>query len=858
MNKRILGMLLALTMLVPSAPVIASHTNNYVTMPQEHDDQGRSNEPDFATTSVLGTLVVNKIYDPTPNNASGAMPDTALPPVPPGRSPKLAPGCTDDTGPKPSGLCGLWTIGANPLNAGANLGPGQSIIPAKTVGVQGMTNGKAPGRFSDTAGTPVRFLDMIAPTHISPPAGGVQYIEVNRKLDDTGARAALSAVAPDFATDYLIGYTGMWAWYGVWTDKNGNGVLDELGPSCSTNNPDPAVCPLATLDDEWYWVGNCLQFPSGLGLVRADNCKVETTQMLGWVYPGNHHTFSGGSVAGQGVTSALVPADFPFRQAICAADIFQSRKVNLVTDGFIGNQNPMACPGRYEDLESWGVLFYGDTFLDDQTGTLPDFAFADRAGDPNIGTRQYVAGNGFSMPFYDQSLLQSTVAVTAVFSPLSCVSPCDGRVNLGAAQYTDVDKFNSVAPVLSDLLLTVVKPASRANWIVVRDQLTAADNANDKFLANAAINRDPIKGPLNGITDPGYSHEPNHPADIISGAVFGRCADSDANHYGWCNDYSAFKTAKRAYIDALGFRVGTSNFVLTVNNNGQPVGLACILCVAGGGFPNPIPDGTPKPAGTDKHARSFAPGNHLFGGNLGGWIDRPQVITDLLYDPTCLLEANPAAAGCGGPSGLLKQYSYTIPADGWVGSIVNSTGYYRYRGYTTDTCTINGVSAVRDYAICHPNRDGIISNPQAYTSGNSIGEFFGACVAASFDGVNTPLKNSIVIDITPLDENGNPGTWKNPTFLNRNWFNQRPDVAKPELWTAKMEDWTGKGTIRLSNTCNSITSGAFGFNDLLILPVGNLGQNVMTTVTARPNMGTTTAPVYEVVRDVDVYVGWSA
>ncbi|MCA1814640.1 MAG: hypothetical protein LC624_11970, partial [Halobacteriales archaeon] len=196
MLRPLVALLLCAALALPGS-ALASHMQSYTRLP-EHDDLGRSDEPDRASTSVLGPLVAERVVGLSSVDNAFAVPDAAFP-----VGAVLAPGCSDDAGRQPSGLC--WLNGQ-----------------VRFAGVPGMTGNAAPG-LTRTKDASVRLLDARQDQMVS--AGAVRVLDVNHKLVDM-VRPVSSGVDPDLFQRFVLGPTELWAWFGIWQDRNGNGVID--------------------------------------------------------------------------------------------------------------------------------------------------------------------------------------------------------------------------------------------------------------------------------------------------------------------------------------------------------------------------------------------------------------------------------------------------------------------------------------------------------------------------------------------------------------------------------------------------------------------------------------------------------
>lgn len=217
----------------------------YFANPVEHDEQGHGFEPDGQPGNCVADV----------KDDDRCELDAQLP-GPVGRH--IVPGCWDDAGRQPSGLCAMWSTGTggNVVLPGANADvPGGGAIPLTPpldfgfiglapdfMGIQGMNGAAAPGRLSPTKDTIVRMFDLRALQG----ARGLAAIDAQTPLEDSGAaslnRGALGSGAggPVAAGDITLV-----AYFGDWKDLNGNGVIDEHGDS--TGRIDG--------QNEFVWVG---------------------------------------------------------------------------------------------------------------------------------------------------------------------------------------------------------------------------------------------------------------------------------------------------------------------------------------------------------------------------------------------------------------------------------------------------------------------------------------------------------------------------------------------------------------------------------------------------------------------------
>jgi hypothetical protein len=837
LRNRLLVALVAAVLLAPVGA--ATHMRNYAQFFVEHDDQGRSDEPDFASTGVLGRLVANCVADLTPADP-GCIPDGALGRVP-GQAEAIAPGCTDDTGRRPSGMCGMWTIG---IYHSALEDPSLATPPG-VVGVQGMSGNAAPGRLSASKGTIIRFMDIQTNLQeIFPGFSGSQYHDYNRKLEDSGARALLSSLDPNLGGRQVAGSTGVWAWYGTWKDSNGNGVIDHLGDHLGNTEP----------GNEFVWVGKCIQFNGSPAPPGQQYCKEEPASVFPvWMWPGNHHALCGGTLPPPVPTEMrchAVPADFPGHQPVCFVDV--------LSEGLL----PVFCDGDLSTFDFTDEGFFGDPIFGTQHHVWPDGFMGDRTGDVNIGSRQWIYGGGWSTRFYDQGTVVRLIVMggptTQGFNPED-----RNKVPYDLARFHsfDVDFYTSLSPMVGDLLEGQLKPAARANWVTVRDNFVPVQNSTDGVRHNRALD---TSGTTQGVDDafinPGFSREPNTRFDQYPAARFDVFAPStelsvvEQRHRGWLNDYSAHRDAWRVFGDATMTRLYHTSLAWRNPQSGT-----CLpsMCATGGGTFSS--NQYLSPAANAEHQRTMEPGMWVVGGFAGVWRDTAQKVLDEVVD----LEATLAAGAM-----RVTREQYVVPHDGWLGNIVNTTGTWKYRGYPGPSdpdapeCTIAGAKAKRYFAECNPYWSGTtfdaspyagpfqdtgvdIENPQA----GGGGEFVGLFPARS-------ISDQKAVRVYPAGPNGDCnsiGTWTVPVMT---W-------STFETWTigdtTAIRDHTGtSGAAAVIVLPAGIGAGVGGPN-ALVLPHGNLGLTVCTELreVVKVNIPERGISVTETLRDVDVFVPWA-
>jgi hypothetical protein len=475
-----LAALVALGMMISAAPlaVAGGHMTGYHLTP-EHDDGGRSNEPDNVATGLLGPLVTSCNVDASLDGQCEI--HSPAQPNPHTGSRVVAPGCTSDAGRQTSGLCFL------------------ALQTGGAAGVPGMSGSKAPGAFTPTKGSQVRFLDN--QLHLMPVRA---FVDHNAKLRESGASGLLGSVDPRLGTPFVPASAGFTAWYGTWQDKNGNGVVDHSDNAAS---------------NEFQWVGEC-----GPNVGHA--CRIEATSIPLWFFPGNHHTF-------------LTP-DLPGMTAVCFVTAAAQQG---------------ACTAFIEDIDDYDNDFQGDPLLGPQNSVRPDSILDDRT-DNALNARHWVMGNGFPAYHYDQSLLVSEVVV-AVVNP---ATGTNGQLNPASGQFRDVDQYTSWNPQVESLLQSTAKPAARAQYEFVRDAYLPINKFVDSVANSAAFNLGPVLGPADDATiDPGFGREPNHAGDVFPGASRGACTGNQAStrtHWGMCNTYAGHQAGAHAFADAQLIRAG--------------------------------------------------------------------------------------------------------------------------------------------------------------------------------------------------------------------------------------------------------------------------------------------------------------
>lgn len=412
-NLPALALGLALALIAPTA--LAAHMTQYHTNPVEHDDQGRANEPDGARGGLYDGGVADCTVDLTGDGRCSPG-DLALWPA----GKVVAQGCTDDTGRQPSGACGLFTIGIG-------TGPTGTLVPPQ------LPTGD-PGPCGLLAGQrPVRLLDVHETVYPAiTPGVGLPVFEVNRKLQDAGIFTLERQAGLGDGSDVAFGGVGMFAWYGIFFDRNCNGVIDHFG----TGQSDPR--------NEFTWIGDdCINL-FGVNAVPPDVCRAEAgTEVLGWEVPGNHHADYGGTCLGPECGLVFAPADLPGRLVLCTL-----------------------AGGSAQGCDAEEAVFSGDPLLGPQDSSAPDWYFYPYyLGDANPYNRVYVAANNWPMYHYDPSV----VVTMTVFGAVSPPRLHEATYDLGQAAFVDVDVLKTRHPALEAYLQTLVKPTLRSAWLTVRE-----------------------------------------------------------------------------------------------------------------------------------------------------------------------------------------------------------------------------------------------------------------------------------------------------------------------------------------------------------------------------------------------------
>jgi hypothetical protein len=719
--RRLLVLALALAAIAPAA--VASHASQYHTNPVERDDQGRSDEPDFQATSVLGPRLRNAVLDLDLDGR--AAPDEALPP-PPGEADVVAPGCTTDTGRVFSGVCGVCTVGAF------------GAIPPGALGCVTADMGPPPGAYTPTRNTRIRFLDVRHDAMAQVPGYGMVRLDVNHKTADLSNDPRIPS--------FVAGPGATWAWMGDWQDRNGNGVIDH------SNGP----------ANEFVWRGDCTDFTGRRN--PGPHCATDPlgASFVGFAWPGGHRAECGLFVVGS-VYACAAGGDLPGSAAVCYLD----GHALGVLGGLVFN----ACRSQATD---------GDPLLGPQGSIAFDARFSDRTGEGHPHVRGWDYDQGWPTWTYDVSIAGTLLFVGAYGAPADPAGAHGVRVE--EARFLDVDRHRALHPDLEALVQGQAKPAARSSFALVRDLDAAANLARDAAVRDVRLRTGPLD---DALLAPGWAHEPNTPGDVFPGAVYQAhppTGQPREDHLGWRNNYAGHRAGPRPWLDLQSVRDVASTRPLAF-------GGLDLLLVSG---PWISTAANPEAMGG---GRSLGPGMHLFRGALGAWHDRPQVVEVSHFDPL--------------RPGLVTR-SFAVGPDGWIGNVLNLTGAHAdANGLGTAECTIAGDPGPHPWGWCHPDLDGAYDDSNSYAPG---GEFRGAC---------PPSWPGLRIALAPEG-----GVWTVPVLVWRDTWASLHEAPH------RLEDWTGRGEpIMLHMYCQPNSGYLLGL-DALVLPLGNVGLRITSTLEA--------------------------
>jgi hypothetical protein len=355
-----------------------------------------------------------------------------------------------------------------------------------------------------------------------------------------------------------------------------------------------------------------------------------------------------------------------------------------------------------------------------------------------------------------------------------------------------------------------------------------------------------LPDPLQGLDkNPEQGREPNDPRDVEPGATYRTLPEPPglpagfAAHIGWLNDYRGYADW-HGYVDVDDVH-GAYPDVGSWQFKGR-----CVVCLYSNAvLPEPDVLGTGRLRQPGDAARVLQPGAHVFQGVLGGWRDRPQAHHEAILDVGATIAAGSPAA---------RIYDYAVPPDAWPGDILNNTGALRSTGYGPETCTIGGVTAQREWAFCHPTRDGdlALSSAMRFDSDPATGGEFRAPMGAGKDPAAT-----WTLRLTPgsLDP-GAGDCWSVPVLVWQDFLSW--DIGD----TAAIKDYTGACGADAVIPIAMVVEGTLYSADEVLLPAGNLGLPVLTSIGGTvafdigPGGGLGTVAA-DVVRDVDAYAPYT-
>ncbi|MCA1814364.1 MAG: hypothetical protein LC624_10515, partial [Halobacteriales archaeon] len=621
---------------------------------------------------------------------------------------------------------------------------------------------------------------------------------------------------PDLFQRFVLGPTEPWAWFGIWQDRNGNGAIDH-----EQNLSEPGS---VSARNEFVWLGGCLDL-SHTPRTGTPYChRVDNARIAGFVWPGNHHaSCGGGTVAGLDpvLGCSTVPADVPGLQAYCLAQEGLAEQLPQgVANALFDAVSIHGCGNQPEALEQDSGALYGDPLFENPIAKRPDFYYDDRTGEPDIEARHWVAGQGFPVYFYDNSLLGTTTFL-AVEGASFAATP--QTIDLASAPFIDVDIDRAWNPAAENALQGVLKPVVQSVWLSNREQVVATFNTGSAIGRGATLDASPVLGPVQAERlDPGFAHEPDDARDVAPGAAYE--AYGLRTHEGFTNDYAGYAQQPRGWLDAQAVRVMTDNLGWQLPEPSGDVLSQCLVCTGGPGLTSALNLLAARGAG--EHSRSLDPGVYTWAGHVGLWQDRVQHRIEESVDLD--------------PADLRFNFSHFYDGpDGWVGNVVNATGAFLYRGYANETCTVRGVEAVYPFAWCHPTKDGSLSDPNDY--GTASLEWTGQCVSS---------QNLLDVVLEPAG-----GVWSVPTVVIHNLDNAPPtDPSAVTVWTGVADNPDtpqNEAALPLHIRCDDVLLGTFHASDYLLLPEGNLGLPITQTTAGqvqRLDGG------LDQVQDVDAYV----
>ncbi|MBI4394305.1 MAG: hypothetical protein HY556_11020 [Euryarchaeota archaeon] len=439
----------------------------------------------------------------------------------------------------------------------------------RTIDFDGDGRGDAEATRSDL-GNGNKFLDAVI-YYAAGPAG--PYVHAN---------AYWRLLSGSTAQFIYPGANGLMAWFGDFDDLDGDDVIDETCPS------EPGYDPAT---DEFHWRG------------AASNEK-NRYELAAWIVPGNHTGFL---------------ADWPDAYAWPGFVVYDDPD----------DQSPQD-PDQLTTRDPTGETAQSDNGGEGSRNERSDFSLDDRsngnaaggtdttfpAGCP--GNTMWVGGNGFATVFADNAMLRETVVVVAAFADGVGRDPfIEQQYDIAQAIFVDVDAYDSVNPTVADLYEGLSEDSRGAiasaneDWCV--DTCAAVKPLMDVVLPAREGEVKPAPEVVNKALPPA-EHEPNHPDDAYSGAIYGGDAfsgscssDSIAQPRGACNLYNVFQTDWRLWLDVQAYSAVC----------------ACRPFTGGAYGPVFIGDNVPSAKAGRHTDKTMTPG-HLydFRGNLGQWFDK--------------------------------------------------------------------------------------------------------------------------------------------------------------------------------------------------------------------------------------------
>ncbi len=689
----------------------------YMNEPVQHDTLGTVLEPDGQSTAALGVPLYNCVY------SYGRNVDFC-----PQRDPyawwDIAPGCTNPlSGQRQmNGECGL-----------------------RTVGVAGLGRG--------------RF-------------GVVQEAAEHRRLDFFDMRFFQGAkIEPEFRPITLdLGLGGAAgagifnAWFGTFHDRNGNGVVDDLGQSSPATSPNPR--------NEFKWAGD--QCGADEGVRHRGECRNVNQNMTRYAYLTecvDWHWHAGGWL-GSGSYHC-----HRYEQRVVEYKTYEGGPLS-VDVWTIPPSNPASTDLRVPH-------------------PIPDFTLSDHSGESDNLRRGWFQRAGASpILHYDDSVLTTltTVAIVHVVDRFDW----DGGI-----RYVDVDHYVTAGgwdgvftgfayPTVANLADFASDRVSTLNEEAAQPCSSRSLDVSDRDACGTAV----------ALAHHGFSHEPNTPNDAYPGARYlavGCPDDAWMRHRGACNDYTGYATP-RLFADAQFF---------------VPAAWTASGALASHTFAPPA-DGNVLAPGNP----ALPPGLVAFRARVGLWQDLPHTVVEERLNLTTLAP---------------ERSTYALPADGWIGNVVETTGTWESKGYNNsldaERCQIPRLAPDErhPYAWCHPDLDGAIVDGNGY-----------APLAAEpqpappeFASAAGRVANTLILEITPEPTPNDPREgpyFDRPTILIRDYRTAPIDRLRSDDVDLRLngvfgvidgvvgvfEDWTGRsGVIKLRLELVDPATGLYESRDAL-------------------------------------------